>query len=96
MDILRLTLFIFGGLFLVWALLVLLFGGDKYIKRFHRNVEESKIDKKKAKVFHVSLLTYIGISGILAGFMESNTRIPFIILSVWTIVITLFFQHTKE
>ena len=96
MDILRLTLFIFGGLFLVWALLVLLFGGDKYIKWFHRNVEESKIDKKIAKVFHVSLLTYIGISGILAGFMESNTRIPFIILSVWTIVITLFFQHTKE
>ena len=96
MDILRLILFILGGLFLVWALLVFLFGGDKYIRWFHRNVEESEIDKKKAKVFHVSLLTYIGISGILAGFMESNTRIPFIILSIATIVIACLFRFTKK
>ena len=96
MDKFRLILLILGGLFLVWALLALLFGGDKYMKWYLRNIDESKYDQKKVKVFHVSLLTFIGICGILAGLMESNTRIPFIILSVGTIVMASFFRLTKK
>ena len=96
MGILRLILFILGGLFLVWALLVLLFGGDKYMKWYLRNVDESKYDQKKVKVFHVSLLTFIGICGILFALMESKTQIPFIILSVCTIVIAFFSRLTKK
>ena len=96
MDKLSLVLVILGGLVLVWALLILLFGGDKYMKWCLGNEDESKYDKKKLKIVHVSFLAFIGIWAVLAGLIESNSQTLLIILSVGTIVIASFFRLTKK
>ena len=95
MDASRLFSTIVGGFFLVWAVFVLIFGDDRYLKWHFWSIEESGYDKKRAKNILLLALTIMGLWGVFGGVM-GKMKTPFLILLLILFFIFLFSLTRKE
>ncbi len=78
---------IFGAIFLVWALLVWFFAGEKYMKWFLRYHKEGNYDLKRFKLVHSLVLVYAGAVFFLTGSLwETKSYIPLGLIAVGLII----------
>ncbi|SKC53426.1 hypothetical protein SAMN06298214_1237 [Bacteroidales bacterium WCE2004] len=74
---------IFGAIFLVWALLVWLFAGEKYMKWFLRYHKEGNHDLKRFKLVHGLILCLTGlVFTLMSGLWETKMYIPLLLIAV--------------
>ena len=96
MDTSKLLSIIVGGLFLVWAVLVLLFGGDRYMKWHFFNADRNGYDNIRLKLALVLFLAVLGLWGVLGGIMENADTLVFILSVVGLIILFCFFLMRKR
>lgn len=61
-------------LFVVWAVLVMLFGGEKYMRWYYQSRQVGKYDRKKFKIVHTLFLLFAAVCMLLIGFWNSGYR----------------------
>lgn len=64
---------VLGSIFLAWAICVLLFSGDTYMKWYYL-ANYQKYDKRKFKAVHVASLALIGLGSFLFAFVETASQ----------------------
>ena len=96
MDTSKLLSIIVGGLFLVWAVLVLLFGGDRYMKWHFFNADRNGYDNIRLKLALVLFLAVLGLWGVLGGIMEKADTLVFILCVIGLIILLCFILTRKR
>ena len=64
----------FAALFVVWAVLVLVLGGEKYMRWYYQYRQVDKYDRKKFKIVHTLFLLFAAVCMLLIGFWNSGYR----------------------
>ena len=78
-----------AALFVVWAVLVWFFGGEKYMKWFFQFRHVNQYDKRKFKIVHVLFILLAAVCLLLVGFCKSEYR--FAVLMVF--LLSSILQH---
>ena len=78
-----------AALFVIWAALVWLFGGEKYKKWYYRYLHADKYDTRKFKLVHVLFLLFAAACFLLIGF--GNPEYSWIVLLVF--IASSFLQY---
>lgn len=76
----------FAALFVVWAVLVWAFGGEKYKKWYYQFQHADKYDTRKFKLVHVLFLFLAAVCFLLIGFWDPDyshfVLLAFILLAI--------------
>ena len=65
---------VLASIFVVWAILVWIFGGEKYKKWFYQFKHPDRYDSRKFKMVHVCFLFLAAICFFLMGLLDRNQR----------------------
>lgn len=78
-----------SALFVLWAVLVLVFGGEKYMRWYYRYGHADKYDMKKFKFVHTLFLLIAAVCFFLVGFWDAGYR-HFVVLAF---ILSAFLQY---
>ena len=89
MESFRVFSLVFAAFFVIWAVLVLVFGGEKYMRWYYRYGHADKYDMKKFKIVHTLFLLIAAVCIFLVGFWETEYR-HFVVLAF---ILSAFLQY---
>ena len=79
MDAIHILVILVAAYAFLWAVYVVLFGGERYMKWFLRNARVGDCDLKRFKIIHASFLCICAVCLLLIG-LNVKPYIPLIIL----------------
>lgn len=83
-----------AALFVVWAVLVWVFGGEKYMKWFFQFRHVNLYDIRKFKIVHILFLLLAAGCLLLIGFCKSEYRFAVLMVFILSSILQHILIHT--
>ena len=93
MNSFRVFSIVFAALFVVWAVLVWLFGGEKYMKWFFQYRHVNQYDIRKFKIVHVLSILFAAVCMLLIGFCKSEYRFAVLMVFILSSILQQILLH---